>query len=261
MTTVIWLCLLNIRLLVEHLCIIGSLRVLSDVNAAGLLFVCCRGTTVGAGKCGLGGSIMAPGACGVLDAQSNALGLSGPRARLFVVRVSTCVRLVGATTILIPSNIARRRGNGTSEHVQKWQHPTERFCANPEARLEVTESGYSPVVCGHESVPAGGFACDSPSYWCLYDSDPRILVYFDEPELTSCYRGCDGPRDTGCKPGIPGVTCWCEDGIEAKAETIMHWLDMHDFELCKFEASHGDLSEGDSLCCDPIANVTVSCAL
>lgn len=59
---------------------------------------------------------------------------------------------------------------------------------------------------------------------------------------------------------MPGVTCWCVDGIEAKAEAIIHWLDIHDLDLCKFEANHGDMSEGDSLCCDPIANVTVSCA-
>lgn len=59
---------------------------------------------------------------------------------------------------------------------------------------------------------------------------------------------------------MSGVTCCCLDGIEAKAEAIIHCLDMHDLDLCKFEANHGDMSEGDSLCCDPIANVTVSCA-
>lgn len=56
-TTVMWPRLLKTRLFVEHLCMIGSLRVLSEVNAAGLLDAWCRGTTVGAGLDGAIGLI------------------------------------------------------------------------------------------------------------------------------------------------------------------------------------------------------------
>lgn len=102
-------------------------------------------------------------------------------------------------------------------------------------------------------MSAGGFACDtSTGCFIIADADSMIDVYLDAAAWPAEGR-VDVARDAGTCPGIAGS--WWGD---CAAETMIHCVEDHDADLCKLMASPGILSVGDSVCRDPIANVTVA---